>query len=180
MSKSRINVPAQTISREEMESLVGEITVLKTREQKLTAEMNRRVTEIRQNYETELGSIGEKIEDLMTVARDWADQNLAEFGKAKSIPMTHGVVGWKIGNPTLKTISGFTWDRVLEKLRDGGLRFGAYVRTKFEVNKEQLLADRDSYTEAELKKVGVRVVQDERFFVEPKIETVETRVKEAA
>lgn len=179
MSKSRINVAAETITREEMERLVGEITTLKIREQKLTAEMNRRVTEVRQGYEAELGRIGEEIHGKMLAAREWADANLAEFGKGKSLRMTHGVIGWKIGNPMLETLSGWTWDRVLEKLRALSA-WSAYVRTKYEVNKEALLADRETFTAGGLKDVGLRVVREERFYVEPNMETVETRLTREA
>lgn len=172
-TKSRINVPATTIkTREQMEALVGDITALITKQQKLTAELNRRVNEVRQDYEASLGQIAEDIEAKTALARDWAEANQGEFGKAKSISLTHGIVGWRIGNVTLKTLAGWTWDRVLEKLATSP-GWDHYIRTKREVNKESLLAARE---ELDLKQVGVRVVQDERFFVETKVETVDSRV----
>lgn len=177
MSKSRIKTPTTTIhTREEMESLVGEIAALKTREQKFTAEMNRRINEIRVDYDAALGGIAEDLKGKMAIARDWAEAHPAEFGSGKSIAMTHGAVGWRIGNPALKTLSGWTWDRVLEKLRGGGIWI-KYLRVKQEVNKEALLADRH---ELVLSEAGVRVVQEEAFFVDPKIETTEARIQEAA
>ena len=175
--KTRINIPAESIrTREQMEALVGEITALKTKEQKLTADMNRRVNEARQDYEASLGAVAEEIDGKMAMAREWAEGNIEEFGTAKSIAMTHGIVGWKVGNPTLKPLAQWTWDRVLEKLKAGGI-WNNYLRVKPEVDKEGLLADRETL---DLKSVGVRVVQVERFFVDPKIETVEARVKGAA
>ena len=121
MSKTRLKTPTTTIAtREDMEALVGEIASLKTKEQKYTAEMNRRINEIRMDYDAALGGIEEELKGKMAIARDWAEAHPGEFGKAKSIAMTHGDVGWRIGNPALKTIPGWTWDRVLEKLREGG------------------------------------------------------------
>ncbi len=172
MSKSRIKAPASAVrTREEMESLVGEITALKTREQKLTAEMNKRINDIRVDYDAALSGIAEEIDGKMALARDWAEAHPSEFGSGKSIDMTHGQVGWRTGNPTLKTLAGWTWDRVLERLRAG--HWVKYLRIKQEPNKEALLADREAVA---LHEVGCRVVQDEKFFVDPKIETPEARV----
>jgi len=177
MSKSRIKAAATVItSREEMERLVGQITQLKITEQTLTAEMNEKIAAVRGEYEADLGVVSKGITAKMALARDWAEANAGEFGKAKSIAMTHGDVGWRIGNPSLKTLSGWTWARVLEKLQAGGVWL-KYVRTTPEVDKQQLLADRN---EIDLKDVGCRVVQEEAFFIEPRIETPETRVQEAA
>ena len=47
----------------------------------------------------------------------------------------------------------------------------AYVRTTEEIAKDKLLADRDEEEMPELmQKVGIKVEQDETFFVEPKKE----------
>ena len=47
----------------------------------------------------------------------------------------------------------------------------AYVRTSEEVAKDKLLADRENEDMPELmQKVGIKVEQDETFFVEPKKE----------
>ena len=176
MTKQRIKIAASTIqTREEMEALVGEITALKTNEQRLTAEMNEAVNAVRQNYEAQLGAIDEDITAKTALARAWAEEHPAEFGKGKSISMTHGDVGWRIGNPTLKTLRGWTWDRVLESLRAG--HWTKYLRVKSEVNKELLLADRATVNLAD---VGCRVVQDETFFIEPRIQTPEARVTQEA
>jgi phage host-nuclease inhibitor protein Gam len=180
MSKSRIKTPAVTITtREQMETLVGEIAELKAKEQKYNAELNRRVTEVRADYEAPLAGIAQELKAKLAAAMAWAEANPGEFGKLKSIAMTHGTVGWKIGNPALKTLSGWTWDRVLEKLR-GAVDWTAYVRTGYEVNKALLLTDRVTLGADKLREVGIRVVQEETFFIEPNLETPEARLQEAA
>ena len=75
--------------------------------------------------------------------------------------------------PTLKTITGFTWDRVLEKIR---VAYVEFVRTKEEVNKQAILDQRDILGPDKLRQMGVRVVQEEPFFIEPKIEEPENRI----
>jgi phage host-nuclease inhibitor protein Gam len=179
MSKSRIKTPISAIrTRDEMETLVGQITALKTREQQVTGQMNEQITRLRRDYELTLGGIAVQIEEKTAIAKAWADSNAPEFGNRKSIAMTHGDVGWKIGNPALKTMSGWTWDRVLEHLKIRG--WSRYIREKQEVNKEALIADRVGEYADNLKQVGVRVVQAETFFIEPRIVATETRLQEAA
>jgi phage host-nuclease inhibitor protein Gam len=179
VSKSRLKTPATTVrSREEMEALVGDITKLKINQQSLTADMNERITAVRQKYEGALGDIDEALKGKMALARDWAEAHPAEFGKARSIAMTHGDVGWRLGNPALKTLRGWTWDRVLERLK-ASLMAG-YVRHKEEVDKAGLLADREKLTSQTLLGLGVQVVQEETFFIEPRIEQAENRLQEVA
>lgn len=173
MSKSRIKITRPAIrTRSEMESLVGDIAALKIRERKLTAQMDARIKAARDEYEGALGEIKKSIDEKMAVAQDWAEANPSEFGTLKSIDLVHAVVGWRIGNPTLKTIAGWTWDRVLESIRDGLDRF---IRIKEEVNKAQILAEREQLGPDTLRLYGMRVVQDESFYVDPKQTEVENR-----
>ena len=111
-------------------------------------------------------------------AAEWAARNPGEFGNRKSLPLTHGTIGWRVGNPTLKPLSGWTWDRVCEKLATTEGWMG-YVRIKSEVNKEAILTDRDALPETDLKKMGVQVIRNEPFFIEPKLGTVATRQQTA-
>jgi len=173
---NRIKRTAPVIrSRAEMEILVGDICTLKIEEQKIKTGMDEEIKAIRDQYDPDLAGIADELNLKMMVAQAWSEANLGEFGKLKSVDMTHGIVGWRTGQPQPKTISGWTWDRVLEKL-EGLPLMAAYIRTKREVNKQALVADREKFGEADLRAVGVRIIQDEAFFVEPKIQTVEPRV----
>jgi phage host-nuclease inhibitor protein Gam len=179
MSKSRIKSPVETIrTRAEADQLVGDIATLKAQEQQITGELNEKITALRREYDLQLMQIAVDLEARTATLQDWSDRNVAEFGARKSIAFTHGEVGWRTGNPALKPLTGWTWDRVLEKLREGGW-FAKYLRVKQEVNKELILADRGELGES-LKSIGVRVVQAETFYIEPKIESPETRMQEAA
>lgn len=102
------------------------------------------------------------------------------FAKRKSLEMTHGVIGFRTGQPKCKTARGTTWADALELVKD---RLPNYIRTKEEVDKDRLLADRnlpcrrdDEPEEAarpllhEMALCGILVVQEESFFVEPKRE----------
>lgn len=162
-------------TREEIEALVGDIARLKTYQQQTTALMDERITEVRAEYEQQLGDAEAELAPMVEAVRTWAEANPEAFGKHKSLDLLHGVIGWRIGMPTLKTLSGWTWDRVLEKLKTSypGLTF---IRTKEEVDKASILAQRETLLDGDLRQMGVRVVQNEAFFIEPKLTEVETKL----
>ena len=178
MSRIKINIPAIR-SRAEMETLVGNICALKIQEQTAKSDMDAELKAVRDDYQDDMAAISDAVNLAMTAAQTWAEANLGEFGKLKSLDMTHGLVGFRTGQPQPKTISGWTWDRVLEKLKGIPLMAG-YIRTKEEVNKQALVSDREKIGEVDLRMVGVRIVQDEAFYVEPKTTAVEHRETVAA
>jgi len=166
MSKTRlkpvINPPR---SREEMESLVGDIAALEITLRAHAAAMDAELQGVRERYEPMIAACAEQITPLILRARAWAEEHPAEFGKHKSIEMIHGTIGWRVNTPSLKTLAGWTWDRVLEAVKKCA---PSYVRTKEDVNKQAILNDREMLGQ-DLKQLGVRVVQEEDFFVDPKL-----------
>lgn len=148
----------------EVEHCVGEIARLTIERDAALAEMDGRVQEIRKDYEQLLSDLGADIEAEMALAQQWAEASPSEFKERKSLMLTHGQIGFRTGTPKLKTLKGFTWDRVLERLRSVMPEF---IRRKEEPDKERLLADRATL---DLGSIGVQVVQEETFFVEVKRE----------
>lgn len=178
MSKSRLkSKPDSTpiVSREEMESMVGDIARLTTFQQRTTATMDKRITEVRADYEAQLADAEQQRAAMVESVRRWAEANPEDFGKLKSLDLLHGVIGWRTSTPALKTLSGWTWDRVLEKLKSAAT-YSGFVRIKEEVDKASILAQRDNLLPEDLRQMGVRVVQDETFFVEPKLTEVDTKL----
>lgn len=176
MSKSRIKISAPAIhSRAEMETLVGDIAQLKIEEAKEKASLDEQLKKIRDTCEESLARIAAAIAPKMECARAWAEANPTEFAGLKSVEMLHGVVGWRIGQPTLKPLSGWTWDRVLETVKLLPRQFAVYLRLKEEVNKQAILTDRETLGAEGLRKLGLKVLQEESFFVEPKLTGVEKR-----
>ncbi len=168
MSKNRVKNTQPIIgTREDMESLVAEITVLKNEQRLLAAQMDGQLQNIRERYEPQLAARTQALNEKVELARAWGEANPEQFGAARSIEMTHGIVGWRRGQPALKTLAGWTWDRVKDALNTIGA--AAYILTKEDVNKQNLLADRDTIGADKLRQIGLRVVQEESFFVEPKL-----------
>lgn len=174
MSKRiKVNGPAIR-TRAEAEVILGEIRDLTIELTQQTATRESELKAVDDEHRESIAALTKRVQEASELLRGWAEANPSEFKGAKSVALTHGTIGWRIGNPTLKTITGFTWDRVLEKIQGLPL-FRRFIRTKEEVDKAAIIAERDSLAPDDLRAMGVRVMQEEAFFVDPKMEETETR-----
>ena len=157
------------VSTEQMETAFGDYAVADAKLQKINATIDVQVTNIREKYADEISRLSDTKEKAFDVMQAFALENKDElFAKKKSLESVHGVIGFRTGTPKLKTLKGFTWGAVTNLLKE---LLPAYVRTTEEPAKDKLLADRDDEKTAALfTKVGITVVQDETFYVEPKKE----------
>ncbi len=169
MAKTRQSkVIITDITREEAEDAFAEFAAADARAQQITAKMDVEMTRIREKYADEL----QKLEDVKDASFEklqcYGESNRDEFGKKKSLDMVHGVIGFRTGTPKLKLLGGYKWESVTTLVK---ALLPAYIRTTEEVAKDQLLADRELLV-ADFPKVGIKVDQDEKFFVEPKKEEI--------
>jgi phage host-nuclease inhibitor protein Gam len=157
------------VSTEQMEAAFGEYAVADARLQKINATIDVQVTNIREKHADEISRLNEIKEKAFDVMQAFALENKETvFAKKKSLESVHGVLGFRTGTPKLKTLKGFTWGAVTNLLKEF---LPSYIRTTEEPAKDKLLADRDDeQTAALFPKVGISVVQDETFYVEPKKE----------
>lgn len=179
--RHKINVNEPVIkSRAEMESLVGELAALMNEQNRVTLEMDAGKLKVAQQFEDRLGRLKKRIEEKTTIAAQWADMNPAEFGNKKSIEFVHATVGFRTGTPKVLPLKkSFTVELLIALLLKTiwGVR---YIRQLPSIDKDGLIADRKELGEAKLAEVGLKIVQDESFFVTPKGEALQTTVKEAA
>ncbi len=170
MTKTREKKTVYTgVKQDEMELAFADYARADARQQKINATMDIEMTRIREKYQDELAKLQEVKDKSFDVIQAFAVENKGElFSKKKSMETTHGTLGFRIGTPKLKTLKGFTWASVLSMLKEF---LPDYVRTVDEPAKDKLLADReDEKVMAMMPKVGICVVQEETFFVEPKKE----------
>lgn len=179
-NKIRVKISAGSIikSRAEMETLVGEIAALRIQAVQEMASLDTEINRARAAYESVLSNLSEKIELKVSLAKAWADMNPSEFAGKKSIEFLHGTVAFRTGMPSLKPLSGWTLELVLEAIKTKPNWREEYVRTKDEVNKEKILAAYPHVLDAaDLRRMGLRFTQSESFKVEtPLIEVTEPRV----
>ena len=158
------------VSREQYEQAFAEFAMADAKAQSLTAKMDQEMTKIREKYADQLAELNETKDRTFEVMQTYATENKDTlFSKKKSLEAAHGIIGFRTGNPKLKNLKGFTWasgtNLVKEFLPD-------YIRTTEELAKDRLLADGEVPKVAELfRKIGIRVLRDEPFYVEPKKES---------
>jgi hypothetical protein len=70
-----------------------------------------------------------------------------------------------LGTPRIKTQKGTNWKNILGNLKE---RLPEYIRIFEEPAKDRLLADRNKQAVAPLlNEIGIEVVQDDLFYIEP-------------
>ncbi|KAA6323099.1 hypothetical protein EZS27_027431 [termite gut metagenome] len=159
------------VSRERMEEAFGMFAFADAKLQGINATMDAAITKIREKYADDLAKWQAQKDETFDVLQTYASENRDDlFSKKKSMETAHGILGFRTGTPKLKTRKGFTWGAVLELLKEFN---PSYVRMTEEIAKDKLLADRDDEDMPELmQKTGIKVEQDETFYVEPKKEEV--------
>lgn len=158
------------VTREQYEQAFAEFAMADAKVQSLTARMDQEMTKIREKYADQLAELAETKDRTFEVMQTYATENKDTlFSKKKSLESAHGVIGFRTGTPKLKNLKGFTWASVTNLCKEF---LPQYIRTTEELAKDKLLADRVIPGVAELfPKIGIQVVQDESFYVEPKKES---------
>jgi phage host-nuclease inhibitor protein Gam len=181
MKKTRIKKTVTDPQSIDIDLVIGQIAGFTNAERRLTADMDQRIKAIRDDYADDLASVADNINTLTALAQQWAEANPDKFAKKKSLQLTHGTLGFRTGTPKLKLLRGWSWDGVLSRLKEHG-KSASFIRAKEEIAKEEILASyaRNDCFDDDLKHIGLKVTQDESFYVEPNLTPVETRQTAAA
>lgn len=158
------------VSREQYEQAFADFAMADAKAQAIAAKMDQEMTKIREKYADQLAELNDTKDKAFEVMQTFAVENKdVLFAKKKSLESAHGIIGFRTGNPKLKNMKGFTWAAVTNLCKEF---LPQYIRTTEELAKDKLLADRDIPEIAEqFANIGVQVVQDESFYVEPKKES---------
>lgn len=160
--------PGAELTRHQAAELARELVRLQTEQEKAIAERDAAILEASAPWATRLDTLARDVEHAFDRLENWANSHLEEFGKAESVLLDGHRVGWRLGNWAAKTAATkITWKKVQEAIEELPAKWRAlFLREKVEVNKEALIAARDTETEL-LKSIGVKVVQERRFYVDP-------------
>lgn len=175
MPTARIKKTLLTLTtRADVERSVSTIRSLKISERKVKADRDAAVKKVDERCAPELDRIAAEIEAQVASCQAWAEAHPEEFAKRKSIEFAHGLVGFRTGTPKLALLGrAWSWEKCLQKVRE---LMPAFIRDTPTIDKEALLAQRDEeIVQHAIKACGMKVVQDESFYVEPVITEVETR-----
>lgn len=161
----------KNVSRETAEESMGLFSDAANSLQKIEAEMNAKINAIRDKYQDQITILNDAKDKQFEVLEVFATETQDNWGKKKSMELVHGTIGFRTGTPKIKFDKGFNSKSVTAILQES---FPDYVRTVVEMNKEQLIADRevDNFNTI-CKKAHFTVAQDESFFVESKVEVLQ-------
>mgnify|MGYP002785817181 CR=1 FL=1 len=176
MKRIRMTNPALR-SRADAENCLGQIRALSIEQHERASALEAAKKALDEQYAGRDAEITQALAAQQALLCDWAEANPSEFGDRKSIQMIHGLIGWRIGQPKLSKKSKAKWEDLADIVADS---LGSeYVRTKREVDRERIIADRGTIPPESLREIGLAVVQEESFFIEPRLDQID-RVKEAA
>jgi phage host-nuclease inhibitor protein Gam len=156
-------------TRQELDAVVENIVQLQLDRSELEREQEQEIAAIRQKFRPPLAELDRYLLTETTWVEAWARAHEEAFaGEKRSLACTHATIGFRVSPPRVDRASRkWTWSEISAKLAEfaWGRR---YLRQPApEVNKEALLADRAELLPAELKKAGLKIVQEERFFITP-------------
>lgn len=174
MKKTRIKKPVTDATTIDIELVIGQIAGLKNSERKLTAAMDQRIQAIRDDYADDLAHVADNLAVLIARAQAWAEANPDKFAKRKSLELTHGTVGFRTGTPKLALLNKkWNWKTALNAVCN---LLPNFIRQVPEIDKEALIAQRDEESiRYALPRCGLKVTQDESFFVEPNLTPLDNR-----
>ncbi len=177
-TRIKLNLPLIT-TRDEAEAVMNDLATYVNERRKVTADLDAEILSAKDDYAPDLTALDEVIKSTSDHLRAWAEANPAEFPKdRKSIVLASGTLGFRTGTPKLALLSrAFNWERVLALVEQ---YWPSFIRIKKEVNKEEILslyagASNQSASDAELKRLGLKVTQEESFYIEPKLTELTTR-----
>jgi len=167
MKTKNTKTQAADISPRQFEEAMERYAAAEQREQEINSDIEIEVNDILHRYEDELSTLSQGKSMAFEVVHAYCLNNKpALFSKRRSIGTVHGIAGFRLGTPRLKTMRGSNWNHVLAALKE---KLPQYVRANEEPAKDMLLADRHkAHVAPLLEEIGIQVVQDELFYIETK------------
>ncbi len=135
----------------------------------IKARRDKEIQAVHEKFKPDLEPLEDQRDLTAKLAEEYAAEHRGELlpKDSKSAESTQAFFGFRLGQPTMKTLSKkWNWEKITEALKSAyGDRF---LRYKIEPDKEKL---RSELNDAELAEVGLRVDQEDRFYIEPKTES---------
>jgi phage host-nuclease inhibitor protein Gam len=182
MTKRQRLEPCIIGSRAGLEAVVADVVKLKLEQIQAATAMEQEIADVQKRHQENLLGVARQIEAREAGIFVYCQKNRAAlFPEKKSLDLLLATVGFEMTPPRVEKLSGKdTFGKI--GLRLENLEWGAaYVRYPDpEVNKEKLLADRSQLKPEQLQEAGLKIEQDENFFIRPKSDVAEQTVKEAA
>jgi phage host-nuclease inhibitor protein Gam len=184
MKNKKLKLPPIT-TRTEADLVMNVLATQVNNQRAIIAERDAAVLKISESYGPVLEEYTTGIKARTEILTAWIEANPGEFPKGKkTLELTNGTITQRTGTPALKVISKlWNWEKVLGAIKAKGFQF---IRTTEEVDKDAILAfTRDAKDETAaaairetvLAPIGVKIDQDEKITIEPKLTEVESTLR---
>ena len=151
--------------REEFESDLDRFVTLKLQLASAEAELNLKINELREQYKQKLDSLSTDIKPLQKKLANYALANQGTLlpGDKRSAETTLAEWGIRKTPDSVKTLPGWTWDRVTAELvRDQKVDF---LNMNTSVNKSAVMTAMD---DADKLRYGMCITSSEEFYITPR------------
>lgn len=163
-------------SFDQLDELILRYAQIEAKLAKSEAAMNEKIQKIRESYKEVNDPLSSERSEIEKILENFCIANKHEFQKQRSRDFTHGIVGFIFNPPKVAQLNKkYTVKTSIELLKR--IFNDIYIRSKEEINKEAILADYASQKidDQKLAAVGLKIDQDETFYISPKWETIEDK-----
>jgi len=163
---SRLKSTTIIETRSHFDVTVDEICKLQLDREQIVIYRDRLLAAVMEKHNPLIEKIGQEISSKLLMCEKYAMTHRESlFGKLKSAASSLGIFGFRTGNPKLVLLNRkWTWNSVLSAIKGQGDERAFLIRRKEEPDKDAL----KNLTDMELTALGLRIDQDESFFIEPK------------
>ncbi len=179
LGKQKIAAILATLtSYEDVEKKLLEYASLESKIAEAEAKMNADLQEIRDDYETKTSEARARKEMIEKEILVYCDANKTDFEKVRSRDMVHGTVGFRTNPKKVSLLNRkYNWNTVVQLLKK--FKWGTdYLREITEVDKEAIITatsgDSPILSDDKLASVGLKVDQEESFYIDIKWDTIES------
>ena len=176
MKRSKVSLEkAEIETQAELLETVSEVARLMLNERSEKNAMDEEIQAVRDKYQLSLAELATQIETATELVADYLTTHPDLLPKgSKSLDLAQAVIGFRTGTPKVKLLKRWTMATVLESITTR--KWWDLIRKpEPELDKQSVIAGRDNAERLAL--VGLSVVQEETFFIEPKLEEQASGVK---
>ncbi len=125
---------------------------------------------VRARHQPAINQLTQHLAEARARTQAWAEDYRPHFQERRSLTVAGARIGFRKRPPRLERRNGKQdWERIAAKLEklSWASRYVRRPEPKPEVDKQALLADRTQLPTKQLTQLGLRIVQDETFYIEP-------------
>ena len=166
MSKRYTRKISRLLTKKEVEKVMEGYAQLEVEKEVLQQNYEEELNKLKARFEPQIAALNEHMEDQADQLQYYAETHYQQFKKHRSMSTAFGNLGFRLCPPKVKILEGYDLKEIVENVDQNKPEL---IVVKKSLNKEQILKHREEPEFIEmLHRLGLDVVQDESFFIEPK------------